>query len=157
MADIAPSAGAVGVVVDLTEGEEETPAVARVADEPGVAVIGDEAEEEGLPKHARPLEDGSIELPLFVPVTLRYRKPGASEVREERIDRLVLRRLNGADMRAVAAASPAAAQVVAIARSARIPEPKFNKVFDMMDAADANAAGMVVAHFLKNGPATTGR
>lgn len=154
MADIEPRAG---VVVDLTEGEEDAPAAARVADEPGVAVIADEPEEEGLPKHAKPLEDGSVELPLFVPVTLRYRKPGAAEVREERIERLVLRRLNGADMRAVTAASQAAAQAVAIARSARIPETKFNRIFDMMDAADANAAGMVVAHFLKNGPGTTGR
>ncbi|WP_229678085.1 transglycosylase SLT domain-containing protein, partial [Caldovatus sediminis] len=105
-----------------------------------------------LPPGASPHQDVAIHAGAYYMAKLRRgwstpRPAGTEAVREERIERLVLHRLTGADLRAVAAASEANRTVVAIARSARIPEGKFDAIFDRMDAADLDAAARVLEHF----------
>lgn len=149
MADIAP---AEGVIVEIEEDGTAAPAAATPAD-PDVVTI-EEDDGQGLPKHAETQADGSVRLPLRVPVTLRYRRGSGAEVREERLDALHLHRLTGADMRAIAAASKDSQSAVAIARSARISEAKFGPMFDRMDGADIGFAARVLDHFLSSGPRT---
>lgn len=149
MADIAPH-GEEHLVVEL--GEE--PGAAPAEAEPGVVEIAEEeADDDGIPARAIRNEDGSITLPLLTPVVLRFRRPGADQVREETVERLVMHRLTGKDLRAVTAAKKDQA-IVGAARSARIAEPKFNAIFDQMDAADAAGALAVVGHFLGAGQKT---
>ncbi|MBR0681909.1 hypothetical protein GXW74_15550 [Roseomonas eburnea] len=150
MADIAP---AEDVIVEI---EEEGAAVAAASSpaDPDVVVIDEDDDGKGLPKHAVRRRDGTIELPLSVPVTLRYRRGQDGPVREESLDRLVLHRLTGADMRAISAASKDAQITVMIARCARINEAKFGAIFDKMDGADVGFAARVVEHFLSSGPRT---
>lgn len=150
MADISRDDDPV-VIVDL-----DAPAASAPAPEPGVVVIAEGEGPDGLPARAERQADGSIILPLAHPVTLRFRRAGGEEVREEHYEQLHLHRLTGKDMRAVTAASREAQVVVALARSARIPEPKMNPIYDLMDGADAGDAMAVVAYFLGSGR-TTGR
>lgn len=147
MADIPP---AEGVIVDLDEGA--APSASPAPAEPGVVDLDAEDDEKGLPKQAALQPDGSVILPLAVPVRLKFRKSG--EVREEVTGELRLYRLTGADMRAILAASKEAVSVVALARATRIPEVKFGAIFDRMDMQDISAAGRVLEHFLGNGPRT---
>lgn len=137
-------------IVVLQEEDAARPAPAS----PDAEVVELQEEADGkLPPRAEPQPDGSVILPLDHPVTLAFRRAGSPDVREERFERLHLRRLTGADMRAIAAAGENAG-VVAIARSARIDQQKFNALFDRMDGADAHAASRVVEHFLGNGRKT---
>ncbi len=122
--------------------------------EPEVETVADG--DDGLPHQARLRADGSVELPLRYPVTLRYRDGANGDVREEVHERLVFGRLTGADMRAISAADGAARVVVAIARAARVREGLMHRLYDRMDGADVAAAGAVVAYFLGSGQ-TTGR
>lgn len=139
------------LVVDLTE---EAPAAgAATAPAEDVLVLGDEGPD-GLPAHAQRQADGTIILPLRHPVTLRYRRPNSDAVREEGVEQLHFHRLTGADMRAISAASQEAMAAVAIARSVRIAEGKFNAIYDRMDAADVTAASLVIGHFLGGGRKT---
>ncbi len=119
--------------------------------EADVVVIGDEAAE--LPKHAVTNSDGSITLKLLFPVVLRWRKPGG-DITTDTLAELVLHRLTGADMRAIAAASKEGLPVVAIARSARMSEAKMGPIYDRVDAADIDAASLVVGFFLGSGKKT---
>lgn len=160
MADIMPGAADAGDMV-IEIGEDGHPVAGAAATEPAAPADADVVElredgddGQGLPKHAVRRSDGSVALPLRHPVVLRWRKTGTAEVREERIERLVLHRLTGADLRAVAAASGASQMVVSIARSARVPEGKFGAIFDRMDAADLDAAGRVLEHFFGGGRKT---
>lgn len=154
MADIGP---AERIIVNLGE-DEPAPALAPGAlDAAGVVVVPEDGEDAAaaLPKRAVKQEDGRIRLPLLYPVTLRYKRPSSEEVREERVDALVFGRMNGADMRAIAAAAKGdQGQMVTLARSARISEGKFRPIFDMMDAADLDDAFSVVATFLGTGRQT---
>lgn len=148
MADIMPQ-GDEHLVVELGEEPGAAPAA-----EPGVVEIAeDETDDDGIPARAIRNEDGSITLPLLTPVTLRFRRPGSDQVREEVTEQLTLHRLTGKDLRIVSAAKRDPA-IVAVARAARIPEPKFNAIFDQMDGADASAAIAVAGYFLGAGPKT---
>ncbi|WP_431281661.1 hypothetical protein ACQW02_19945 [Humitalea sp. 24SJ18S-53] len=124
-------------------------------DEAGVVILRDDGESEHpLPKRAIEHKDGSIELPLLHPVTLRFRTKSSATVREETISRLVLHRMLGPDMRAISAASGDSQIVVVLARSARISEGKFGSIFDRMDAEDISDASQIVGRFLGNGRKT---
>jgi hypothetical protein len=147
MADIAP---AEGVVVEIDE--EGAPAPAAI--DPDVVEIAEDSDAAGLPKHAATQPDGSVRLPLRMPVKLRYRRGSSGETREEALDELHMHRLTGADMRAISAASKEAQAAVAIARSARISEAKFAAIYDRMDGADIGFAARVLEHFLGSGPKT---
>jgi hypothetical protein len=146
MADIAPASFPGVEIIDLDD--KSAPA----DDIETLDVAGDD----GLPKHARRQPDGSVILPLLYPVTLRYRTPGATTPTEEHHAELHFRRLTGADMRAVASAPAEDRAVVVIARSAQVKPALMHRLYDRMDAADANAASAVVGFFLGSGR-TTGR
>ncbi|MBW6402084.1 hypothetical protein KPL78_29830 [Roseomonas sp. HJA6] len=109
----------------------------------------DAAEEEGkLPPQAKLQEDGSILFTLRHPVTIRYRKGGSE--RSETIETLHMRRLQGKDMRRATQAG-GAATIAAAAASAGWEGPKFDILFDRMDADDAMAVLEVAAHFISSG------
>ena len=107
----------------------------------------------GLPAHARLLADGTVRLPLRFPAVLRTRN-AERQVREERFEALTLRRLTGADMRAISAAEAEDRRAVAIGRSAQIPPGAAQRLFDAMDAADIRDAAEVLSFFLTNGVAS---
>lgn len=148
MADIAPRDE---ILVDLTE---DAGAAVTAAAGPDVVVVAEDGDEAPLPKRAVLQDDGSIVLPLIYPVTLRFKRPSSDQVREESFDQLHFRRMTGADMRAIAAATAGAGSMVTLARSARIPEAKFSPIFDRMDAADIDDAFAVVSRFLGTGRKT---
>ena len=141
MADIARDDDQV-IILD----EAHVPAVPA---QPADVVNLDRDEDEGLPAHAVQLEDGSVRLPLLHPVTLKFSKAG--QVREERIDHLLLHRLTGADMRTLANTAKDRVESMAIARSARMAPVKLDPIYDRMDGADVAAAGRVISHFLGAG------
>lgn len=146
MADIAPAG--MEIEVDLipgANGPEE--AVPVLADDAG-------ADAGGLPPNARALADGSVELRLLYARTLTYRTGQDGPVRSEQYETLTFRRLTGADLRAMQAADADSRGIVAIARSTGIREAVMRRLFDAMDAADAQAAGEVVAGFLTTGRRT---
>ncbi len=148
MADIARDND---LVVELAEDGAPVP---RAALDPDVVEIGEDDDATGLPKHAVAQPDGSVRLQLRAPVTLKFRRGSGGEVREETLAELHMRRLTGADMRAISAASKDAQAATAIARSARISEAKFGAIYDRMDAADVGFAARVLEHFLSHGPKT---
>jgi len=131
-------------VIILDEGP-----VPAAAAQPADVVNLDRDEDEGLPPHAVQLEDGSVRLPLLHPVTLKFSKAG--QVREERINHLLLHRLTGADMRVLANTAKDRVESMAIARSARMAPVKLDLIYDRMDGADVASAGRVISHFLGAG------
>lgn len=140
------------VMVDLTEDEAgAVPAEAAPAPAP-VPVL--DANEEALPERAERQEDGSIRLPLRFPVTLAYRATHSDKVREELLDELTFSRLNGADLRAIAAVTNDKMIMMTLCRSSRIPERRFSLIFDRMDAADIDDAQRCIVGFLGNGRKT---
>lgn len=122
-----------------------------------VVTIREDQDADALPPHAEEQEDGSVRLPLKHPRTLRWKPSGGGAAREEHYEALVLRRLTGADMRAIAAAKAADVIVVALARSSGLTQGVMAALFDRLDGADARAAGDVVAYFLGSGQGRTGR
>jgi hypothetical protein len=152
------------VLVDLDEGAPASPGLAAIADAEDAAAAdvvdlpdGDGAGRDGgvgsgrLPARAKQLPDGRVLLPLLHPVTLRIRRGG--EVHEESYPALTFRRLNGADLRAVDNAGKKGGEV-ALARSAGIPQLKFDALYDRMDAADILDAAEVLVFFSGAGPKT---
>lgn len=134
-------------IVDL----DAAPAPAETL-EPGVVELRDGAEEERLPRQAVERADGTIELPLQHPVTLKFKR--GKDIREETFEALVFHPLTGADMRVIMAQPPDGITPTAIARSTRIHEGKMNAVYDRLDARDAVAAQTCVMHFLGGGRPT---
>lgn len=132
-------------IVELGEGA----APAAAAAEDGIITVGDG--DDALPRAARLLEDGSVELALAYPVVLKTREAKTGQVAEQTFDKLVMHRLTGADMRAIGAASDDTRALVAIGKSARIRDSLVRHVFDRMDGSDARAAGDVVSYFLDSG------
>lgn len=144
MADIARDDD---TIVDLDAGQP----VAAPAD-PEVVELDEDAEATRLPARARQHEDGSIELPLLFPVTLKFK--GRDGVREEHFAALRFHRLTGADIRAVSEVEGRHVQAVSFARSARMSGAKMNAIYDRLDAVDIADADRVVAHFLGAGRKT---
>jgi hypothetical protein len=150
MADIMPQGGAGDdddILIDTTEG----------AADPAVPVLAEDGTEQALPKGAVRQDDGSVLFTLQYPCAIRYRRRSDGATREEQLSELHLRRLTGADMRKISAASPDMMTVVAVACSARMPDAQQHKMklfFDAMDAADAAAAMEIVSGFLGTGRPT---
>lgn len=142
MADIAPSA-----LVDLDAAEAGNAPAGGAADLVDLDIV----EGDALPPQARRQDDGSVLFTLKHPVTIRYRKAGVE--RSEEVSVLTMRRLSGKDMRGVTQAGAGAA-IAAAAASAGWTGPKFDILFDLMDADDATAALEVAAHFISSGRRT---
>ncbi len=141
------------VLIDMTEpGDAGDPATAG-AD--GVVVVAeDTAVGEELPSNAALQSDGSVILKLRYPVTMRWRRSSSDQVREETHAELHMHRLNGAAMRAIMSAGQGHAVTTGIAKSCRMQQAVFDKVYDMMDGADAAAAARVFSFFLDGGTPT---
>jgi hypothetical protein len=142
MADIPPQAGV--TIVDLDAAE----AGAAPAVDPNLVDLDAAEGGDALPPQAKRQADGTILFTLRSPVSIRYRKGGTE--RSEEVTSLVMRRLSGKDMRAVTQAGGSAA-IAAAAASAGWSGPKFDLLFDAMDADDATAALEVAAHFISSG------
>ena len=132
------------IILDEASEANAVPAVAPlpVIDEAAGADDGK------LPPQAVVQDDGSVILPLRFPVTLRFRSAASGQERTETFAEFHMHRMRGADMRAIEAAKDSSKSAVAMARSCRMGEAKFNAVYDLMDAADIAAASKVVLHFL---------
>lgn len=126
-----------------------------VVDEAPAAVIDEDTDQAALPERAVRNADGSVTLPLLFPVSLQIRSANGS-VRSERYAELVLCRLTGADLRAIALASKESAGAVMLARSARLRQPIMNALFDRADGGDLADAMRCIESFFGSGP-TTGR
>lgn len=107
-----------------------------------------------LPDDAVRNRDGSVTLPLNFEVTLRTKKDGA--IKERVFKDLVFYRLNGANQRAIAAASDEHQIVVSFACSTRLNQAIMNALYDKMDLSDIARAGRVINFFVTNGPKTGG-
>lgn len=107
-----------------------------------------------LPEDAVRNTDGSVTLPLHFRVTLRTKKNG--EIKERTFDELVFHRLNGANLRAIAAASDEHQIAVSFACATRLNQAVMNALFDKMDQFDIARAGRVLNFFGSNGRKTGG-
>ncbi len=146
-------------IVTLTD--LDAPAPHAEAD-PDVAVIR-EGEDEGrkLPERAIQHEDGSVELPLFVPVVLRWRGTESGEVKTDLpVISVTLRRITGKDVRVVMNAGTGDSfhdELTAACVRAQFPSKhKWKQVMERMDGADAAACIRIAQYFLENGPQTRG-
>ena len=146
------------VDLDIIDDDHNGPEIVVDANAPvaltGAAadVIEDIDPGDRLPDNAVQNADGSVTLKLLYPQKLRIRK--GEKVREENYEQLTFHRLNGADQRAIAAASDSMLNVVAFSRSTRISQGIMNALFDLMDAADISAGAQVFSHFLGSGRKT---
>ncbi|MBB3947214.1 hypothetical protein GGQ73_003180 [Rhizobium skierniewicense] len=129
--------------------DEDTVGIIDPALDPDI-INEDEHPLDKLPPHAVLNKDGTVTLPLAYPKTLRTQKGG--KIKETTYDSLTFHRLNGADTRAVSAASEESMSVVAFSRSTKITQVVMNALFDRMDAKDINDSAKVLNHFLNNGP-----
>ncbi|GLK85685.1 phage tail assembly protein [Ancylobacter defluvii] len=140
------------IVISDDEERSPAPASAVVVDDHPVVVVDEDAGLGGeLPTRAQRNPNGSVSLPLRRPVAI-LRKSSHHGDRQETIDVLTFRELNGADLRAVAATAEAHKPIVMLARSAGINEAVMGKVYDNMSAADIADASTVVASFFGDGP-----
>ena len=145
------------VLIDMTGGAPDQASGATVTLDDVVVLPADGAEGEQLPPRAALQPDGSVILTLREPVVMRWTRDGEA-VREERHEALHMHRLNGAAMRAVMSAGQGHAVTTGIAKSCRMAQAVFDKLFDRMDGADAAAAAQVFSFFLSGGdPKATGR
>jgi hypothetical protein len=154
MADIMPRAPsrdmpAAGLDVAVEIIDDDAPAPAA-----DVAMVAEDGEDAALPRGAKQLADGGIELALRYPVTLKYQLGAGGPIHEETFERFTFHRLLGADMRAIAAAEGDSRAIVSIAKSARIGAGLMHRLYDRMDAADVVACADVVQHFLGAGRKT---
>ena len=147
------------VVIDLDEDRPVAEVDAVIVDEnaPVAVIEGDIIDEDAdasdrLPDQAVLNADGTVTLTLRFARTLTTRKDG--KTRERRFETLLFHRLTGADQRAIGAARDDMMSVVAMAQSTKISQAVMNVLFDKMDAADINAAGQVLNHFLSSGRRT---
>lgn len=147
--------------IDLDEDADMTAPTEAVVDEDADVFIeeisADILDEDidplaSLPSSVKKHKDGSITLPLEYPTTVRTKKDG--EVKESHFTELTFRRLNGANQRAIASASPEMMSIVAFAQSTGINQARMNALFDKMDALDITNGGRVLNHFLSSGRKT---
>jgi hypothetical protein len=142
-----------GLTIDLEEDGPALPAL-PIVDETGAAIVDEDADLQGsLPARAIRNGDGSITLPLLMPVTLTVRSAQRG-TRSETYSVLTLHPLVGADLRALQAASKESGAVVMLARSARIREGVMNVLFDKMSGRDITEASEVVESFFGSGRKT---
>ena len=98
-----------------------------------------------LPDNAVLNPDGTVTVRFDRPFDLTFREPGR-DPRTESYDHIVLRRLNGVDMRRVFAAKNSTELALAI--SAGLTQAKLALMQTRMDGADLTAANMAVAELL---------
>ena len=117
-------------------------------------VINEDADEiAALPKGAKELADGSVEITLNREVTLTL-KSASRGTRTEVTDKLRFHRLTGKDLTEITNAAETVRERVAFAVAARMNKARMNALFDRMDAADISRCGQVLEYFLGSGRKT---
>lgn len=100
-----------------------------------------------LPANATLNPDGTVTLAFDYPVVVKYKTPGTGQVvKEEPYSSLTLRRLTGADIRAMLSAKDSTQ--TALARSTGLGLAKLALLQSVMDASDESAASSVIREFL---------
>ena len=153
------------VLVDLmpADAPADTPAAPEDGDAADVPVLKSEAaDDKKLPERAIQHADGSIELPLFVPVALQWRAQAGGEVRTDPpVSTVTFRRLNGKQVRQIMSSGEGEkfmAELTAAAVCTQFPNKhKWWLILDRMDGADTAACMRIAQHFLESGPKTPGR
>ena len=149
-------------VVTITDTSQPASANDVVVNDPDVAVIkADAADAKQLPERAIEHEDGSIELPLFVPVVLRWKSTDSGEVKEDPpIHSVTFRRITGKDVRVIMNAGTGDSfhdELTAACVRMQFPNKhKWRSIMDRMDGADTAACIRIAQHFLESGPRTPG-
>lgn len=138
-------------MIGITSGSVIVDELAGVTAAAGV--VDEDADLGDLPKRAVRNGDGSVTLTLRFPVTITIRSAQHGS-RQETYPALTFHRLTGADLRAIHAASEAAKEAVALARSTRIREQLMAGIYDLADAADLADASTVITSFLPSGRKT---
>jgi hypothetical protein len=146
---------ALGVVSIIDEDEADTVGT-EALNRAGVPVADEDGSDgsEKLPEGLAAV-GGEYELTLRRAVVLHFKSTSGS-VREERIERLPLRRLTGADMRAMMSSTRQDGSLLLLERAVTLPERRVVLVLDRMDAADLMRAMACIA-FLSGGSPPTGR
>jgi len=109
-------------------------------------VLNEDAPPLELPDRATLLPDGTVRLDFEFPCKLEYRDTRGTVARVETFDHLVLRRLQGPDMRRILDAKNATN--AALARSAGLTPAKLALLVNAMDSADVGAAQQVINELL---------
>jgi hypothetical protein len=99
-----------------------------------------------LPERATLLPDGTVRLDLEFPCEVKYREVGGQVARSDSYDHLVLRRLQGPDMRRILDAKNTTN--AALARSAGLTPAKLALLLEKMDSSDVGAAQQVINELL---------
>ena len=107
-----------------------------------------------LPANAAMQPDGSVKLTLAYPFTLRWKNRAGDVTKTDSYPDLTMRRLTGADMRAIESASKGHYVTTGLAKSCRMDQARFNALYDRMDAVDTNAAAEVLGFFMGVGRGT---
>ncbi|OYV89675.1 MAG: hypothetical protein B7Z57_11645 [Acidiphilium sp. 37-60-79] len=144
---------ALGVVSIIDEDDGAQP----LGDGVPSVVVADEDEGDGSEKLPEGLVAAGDEYQLVLrrAVVLNF-KSTSGAVREERIERLPLRRLTGADMRAMMSSARQDGSLLLLERAVTLPERRVVLVLDRMDAADLMRAMACIA-FLSGSSPPTGR
>ena len=146
--------GSGGQVIDMVEDEAvATAAAAATPVDPDVAIVAD-PDAAKLPANAVLQPDGSVKLTFVYPVTFRWKNSQDVVTRTDSYPELLMRRLTGADMRAIESASKGHYVTTGLAKSCRMEQGKFNLLYDRMDAIDTNAAAEVLGFFMGVGQKT---
>ena len=126
-----------------------------------VVIKAEAADGKKLPERAIEHEDGTIELPLFVPVVLRWKSTDSGTVTEEpAVTTVLFRRLTGKDVRVVMNAGAGDAffneLTWASVRQQFPSKMMWLNTLDRMDGADSAGCIRIAQYFLENGPRTPG-
>ena len=163
-----PKGGAISSVSDDVAIVGEAAALPPALDATVVLHAGDVpvireqlADDKKLPERAIEHDDGSIELPLFTPVVLRWKSTDSGDVKEDPpVTSVTFRRLTGKDVTTIMSSGgdKFIGDLTSAAVRAQFPNRmKWANVFDRMDGADAAACIRIANLFLENGPKRPGR
>ncbi len=92
-----------------------------------------------LPRQVRRNEDGSLTLPLRQAIAIQIRDSNGA-VRQETVDSLTFRPLNGAALLKIQETKASRQTIVSLALAAGISEPRAQRVFNEMLLSDVKAA-----------------
>ena len=142
------------------------PAAAPTIADPALADVAvltsDDEDEDNFPEQAIRNPDGSVTLPLNVPVALKWKAAGSDVVNEDPpITQLVMRRLTGKDVRTILGGGMGDTYLVKLTGACvrgmtEVKPARWPLIFDRMDGSDTQAAVLIAQDFLANGPKTPG-
>ena len=132
-------------VVDVVVGADQVAAAA-----PDAVVSAEGGAGEKLPKRAVRNDDGTITLPLRMPVTLTVKRPSQG-AQSETFDHLTFHAMTGADLAQISVVSDENRGAALVARSAQEPLAVVVAMFRKMDARDARDAQVCAGFFISDG------